>query len=207
MKIESINKIWKKDIPDAPDWLERVLTPLNEFMDSVSSALRGRLAFSDNFNCETKEFQFTHGVEQKISFNLKSYSGLIVTKVPDTTDDAKILISYPKVRMIDNQTLGITFYFNGIPDLFCTFQTVANTITRTLHGLPNNTPVRFIPIGGAIPIALSATTTYYVVNTAANTFQVATTVGGVPIVFAESGNCAYNLRAFETGTIKFLILG
>lgn len=207
MKIESINKIWKKDIPEAPDWLNKVLDPLNQFMDSVSSALRGRLTFGDNLYCEAKEFLFTHAIEQKITFGLKSYSGLIVIKVPDSTEDAKRLIGFPKVRMIDNQTLGVTFYFNGIPGLTCTFQTGVDTVTRTLHGLVDNTTVRFVPTGGAIPTSLSETTIYYVVNAAANTFQVAATLGGAPIVFAEDGNCEYNLGAFETGTIKFLILG
>ncbi len=113
MKIESINKIWKKDIPEAPDWILKVLEPLNQFMDSASIALRGKLSFGDNVLCETKEFQFTHAVEQNITFSLKSYSGLLVVKVPDSTDDNKRLINYPKVRTIDNQTLGITFYFQG----------------------------------------------------------------------------------------------
>ena len=113
MKIESINKIQRKDISGAPEWLDRLLEPINLFMGSVSTALRNRLSFGDNFYCETKEFQFTHAVEQQISFSLKSYSGVMVIKVPDSTDANKRLNGYPIVRTIDNQTLGVTFYFVG----------------------------------------------------------------------------------------------
>jgi hypothetical protein len=113
LKIESINLIQKKDIAEAPNWLDKLLEPINLFMGSVSTALRGRLSFTDNFYCETKEFQFTHAVEQQISFSLKSYSGVMVIKVPDSTDVNKRLNGYPIVRTIDNQTIGVTFYFVG----------------------------------------------------------------------------------------------
>lgn len=113
MRIESVNKISRQDIPEAPAWIDKVLSPLNQFMDSVSTAMRGKVTFYDNLYCVTKEFEFTHAVEQKISHTLKSYSGLIVIKGPDSSDDNLRLVSPPKVRTIDNQTLGITFYFGG----------------------------------------------------------------------------------------------
>lgn len=114
MRIESINKISRKDLAEAPAWIEKLLSPLNQFMDSVSTAMRGRLAFYDNVYCETKEFTFQHAIEQKISYNLKTYSGLIVVKVPDSTDVNQRLSGFPIVRTIDNQTLGVTFYFVGV---------------------------------------------------------------------------------------------
>jgi microcystin-dependent protein len=41
--------------------------------------------------------------------------------------------------------------------------------------------------GGSLPSALSSTTKYYVVNKTTNNFQVATTVGGDPVLFSENG--------------------
>jgi len=111
MRIESTNKIYRKDITEAPNWLEKLLDPLNRFMDSCTTALRGKLTFYDNIYCETKEFEFTHGVEQAILYNLKSYSGVILIKGPDTGVVADRLIYPLMVRPIDNQTLGITASF------------------------------------------------------------------------------------------------
>ena len=113
MIIESTNKIYKKDIPDAPSWLDRVLDPLNRFMDSATTALRGRLTFYDNIYCETKEFEFTEAVEQVINHKLKSYSGVIMIKGPDSTVAADRIIEPLQVRVIDNQTIGVTARFGG----------------------------------------------------------------------------------------------
>jgi len=114
MRIESTNKIYRKDIAEAPNWLEKLLDPLNRFMDSCTTALRGKLTFYDNVYCETKEFEFTHGVEQRISHSLKSYSGVIMIKGPDSTAAVDVLALPLSVRTIDNQTLGITAWFSGV---------------------------------------------------------------------------------------------
>jgi hypothetical protein len=53
-------------------------------------------------------------------------------------------------------------------------------ITWNAHGLQNGQPVVFTTTG-ALPTGLTAGTTYYVINAATNTFQVAATVGGAAI--------------------------
>lgn len=72
----------------------------------------------------------------------------------------------------------------------------ANTLTSTAHGWANGTPVRLaVSTGGALPTSLTANTTYFVVSTAANTFQLATAVGGAAIDFTGNGTgtiTAYN---------------
>lgn len=55
----------------------------------------------------------------------------------------------------------------------------ANTIGYTAHGYANDSRVVFM--GGTPPGGLAAGTEYFVVNTAANTFQVAATQGGAAI--------------------------
>lgn len=57
----------------------------------------------------------------------------------------------------------------------------ADTLTKTAHGLANGTPVVLYDDGLGIPTGLSASTKYYVVGTAANTFQLAATSGGAAI--------------------------
>jgi hypothetical protein len=57
-----------------------------------------------------------------------------------------------------------------------TFQVAADTVTKTSHGLTVGAPVSFTGITGTTNIDNSAV--YYVINPTANTFQLATTVGG-----------------------------
>ena len=60
-----------------------------------------------------------------------------------------------------------------------------DTLTLIGHGLPDGTPVAFSSLGTTTGVSLW--TIYYVVSTAANTFQVATTIGGAAIDLTGTG--------------------
>lgn len=64
-----------------------------------------------------------------------------------------------------------------------------DTITEAGHGLPNGTRLQVSNSGGALPGGLSATQTYFVRDSTANTFKLATTPGGsvVDITSAAGG--------------------
>ena len=66
-----------------------------------------------------------------------------------------------------------------------------NTVTMTAHGMSNGDPVSFASIATTTGIVIN--TIYYVINQAANTFQVATSVGGGAITLTGNG----------TGTMKW----
>jgi microcystin-dependent protein len=53
-------------------------------------------------------------------------------------------------------------------------------VTWNSHGLVNNDPVKF-STSGTLPTGITAATTYYVKNKAANTFQISATPGGAAI--------------------------
>ena len=61
----------------------------------------------------------------------------------------------------------------------------ADTLTLITHGLPDGTPVAFSSLGTTTGVSLW--TIYYVVSTAADTFQVATTIGGAAIDLTGTG--------------------
>lgn len=71
-----------------------------------------------------------------------------------------------------------------------TSQTAGVTVTMTIaspcvvtwnsHGLPNGSTLRFATTG-ALPTGLTAGTTYYVINTTTNTFQLSATLSGTAI--------------------------
>lgn len=66
------------------------------------------------------------------------------------------------------------------------------------HGLPDGTPVVFTTTG-SLPTGLTPSTTYYVVNAAADTFEVAATVGGSPIDTSGAGSGIHTATAVPVG--------
>lgn len=65
-------------------------------------------------------------------------------------------------------------------------QIAGDTITSPAHGFPDNSRVVFTSTG-TVPAGLTAGTTYYVVSTATNTFQVSATLGGAAIDITDVG--------------------
>ena len=64
MKLGVIKKILREDLARAgeiPAWVDPLLLTLNQFIDSVVTALQGRLSFSDNFSCKIVSQTFTSG--------------------------------------------------------------------------------------------------------------------------------------------------
>lgn len=110
--IKGTKKILKSDIPDSPEWFTPIISILNEFLDTVIGALRGKLTFKDNFYSEIKEFVFTHGVEMSISTSIPTYEGVIILKTPND-DNADTVVTGYKVRQIKTDVLGITINFAG----------------------------------------------------------------------------------------------
>ena len=77
--------------------------------------------------------------------------------------------------------------------LSVTFENVGNTANATAHGLTNDTPVRLYT-DDTLPAELSTNQWYYVINTAADTFQLAETVGGSAVAFTDNGTGNHLVR-------------
>lgn len=82
----------------------------------------------------------------------------------------------------DPQTIELQL---GTGQIACTVNDAADKIEKTAHGLANGTPVQFD--GTALPTGITANTTYYVVSTATNDFQIAATVNGSAITLTGTG--------------------
>lgn len=114
MKIKGIKRLGKDEYPkEVQGWIEILLTPLNEVLDSVVNALRGKLTASDNFLSETKEFTFTHDTYlTNIKHNLNKVYGLNIVKPPDKDDDNYIITSHHWYT-VDNENIALKVLFNG----------------------------------------------------------------------------------------------
>lgn len=91
---------------------------------------------------------------------------------------------------------------------------VSSTVTITIaspgvvswaaHTLVNGMAVRFSTTG-ALPTGLTAGTTYYVVNAAAGTFQVAATVGGSAIVTSGTQSGTHTAVTVPSGSQRYFV--
>ena len=68
MKLGLIRRISKEDLgSDAPEWIDKMLEPLNQFISQVGTALQNRLTFENNFSANILDKKITSGVELEIN--------------------------------------------------------------------------------------------------------------------------------------------
>lgn len=59
MKLPQIQRILREDIPDAPEWVSKLLSPLNLFIDSVYSGLNKNITHDENLDVQIRDLSFT----------------------------------------------------------------------------------------------------------------------------------------------------
>lgn len=83
------------------------------------------------------------------------------------------------------------------------FTAVASTdvFTASSHGMANGDKVAFCPDTNlTLPTGITAYTTYYVINTATNTFQISTTPGGSAVNLTADGAGKFiKVKGLQTG--------
>jgi len=107
----------------------------------------------------------------------------VVTKSSNTTSASNVVVIANTVGLSTGMLVTGNNISNGRA---VTFQDTGDTVTLTNHGINNNTIVSFSTI--TTTTGISVYTPYYVVNTAANTFQVANSQGGAALPLTTDGN-------------------
>lgn len=127
--------------------------------------------------------QFTSGPNTGVWRMVRSYTpGVVVLSVPllnsPTNGDAfTISPGCDKLQATCGATVAIVFTADSTTDVF----------TSNGHGLQNDQAV-MLGTTGALPSPLLTTAQYFVVNRAANTFQLSASIGGAPINLTTNGS-------------------
>lgn len=58
-KLPPIKRILRENIKEAPAWIDRIIVPLNLFLESTYFALNKNITFRENINSEIREIEFT----------------------------------------------------------------------------------------------------------------------------------------------------
>jgi len=120
-KIPVITSLNRQDFPDAPDWISKLLYPLQLFMDTVLNAMRNQLTLQDNFSCIVKQFSITAGaLDTNNTFSFPANLGRQIAEVNAycTNANGSYTPVYPQVswNYINGQVVinGIKGLTNGI---------------------------------------------------------------------------------------------
>lgn len=103
------------------------------------------------------------------------------TERSNTTYETLLTQVISKIADSANYTIKPGTAVSGV-----TVDHTTNTFTKASHGLGNNTVIYFMT-SSSYPTNVSGLTKYYIVNTATNTFQISTTLGGAALDMTGNG--------------------
>lgn len=100
-KIPLIKRLMREDYPDQKSWIERLIAPLNTFMETVSAAMDRNLTFSDNLDCQIVTVTVTTGSETVFSVKTRAKpNGLLVWKVTTMSGSDPTAAPFPMWQYI-----------------------------------------------------------------------------------------------------------
>lgn len=113
-----------------------------------------------------------------------------------TRNEYAFKVEYSDVPVVRASTFTVTIAAPGV-------------VTWTAHGLTNGAKV-VLSTTGALPTGLAVATSYFVVNAAANTFNLSLTKGGAPITTSGTQSGVHTVTTQPSPTIDYatgLVLG
>jgi len=116
-KIPVPQQLQRTDFPDAPDWIGKLLYPLQLFMTSVVGALTSQLTIQDNFSIATNSVTFIAAASadlNKLSFRWPYNRQPIVLWMHVTRTDGTTPAIYPVPSW---NLVGNSIAINGIQGL------------------------------------------------------------------------------------------
>jgi len=81
MRFSAFKKLFATDYDDAPkgQWLGKLVSNLNLFIDQSTTAFRNNLTFEENFRCQVKTVSINSDVGLQLSYN--QVSGVVVLQL------------------------------------------------------------------------------------------------------------------------------
>ena len=120
-KIPVQQQLSRQDFPEAPDWIAKVLYPLQLFMTTVIHALTNQLTLQDNFSFVSNEVKFIAGAtpsDNTLSLRWKKTRKPIELTMHVTRADGvyEVIFPVPSWNLVDQDIKinGIQGLTNGI---------------------------------------------------------------------------------------------
>ena len=117
MKLPVIARLRREDLAtagDVPAWVDKLIDPLNQFIEQMGVAIQGRLAVGDNLAMKYITNTFTDNTELQINPNDKRR----VVGILPVYASSKIITGY-NFSYKNNGTIGITIKFDAAGSADC----------------------------------------------------------------------------------------
>lgn len=117
MKLPIIKSIRREDLAtsgDIPPWIDKMLAPLNQFIEQVGTAVTGRLSVSDNLAQKYISQTFTHNTELEVNPNDRRR---VVGMIPVYSAE-KAIAGY-RFTYKNNGNIGVTLLFDSAGSSDC----------------------------------------------------------------------------------------
>lgn len=125
MKLPIIPSLNRQDFQEAPQWVSKLIYPLNQFMAAVNQVLTNQITLQDNLSCVVKQFQIVGGAldtDNTFSFPITLGRQVAELNAYCTNADGSYTPVYPQVSFN---------YING------------NIVINGIKGLTNGTKYNF----------------------------------------------------------------
>lgn len=119
------------------------------------------------------------------NLSMLTINGVIQISKDFTESDGIYKLDQYGIWWFDDQDMHQPWATDIPDDIPLTVDHTTDTFTATAHLLENDTKVKLRAT--VVPTGLSTATTYYIVNAAANTFQLSLTPGGAVVTFSDNG--------------------
>lgn len=122
-RLPTNQRLRREEFPEAPSWIERLIIPLNLFIEAVYSALNRNLTLQDNLACQIKELTFTTPADYDSGgFPVVSFSrtlpsrviGLVVLQLLENSDNFTAIKNGVFVDWRDLNTTITLAYVSGL---------------------------------------------------------------------------------------------
>ena len=121
-RLPVVKKILREDVKEAPNWIERMLWPINQFFESVFNALDKRLTLVENVRAQIKEITFTTdasypSVWENIEFPREipaAPQGLFVMQILQDEDNHTPITTAGHADWLDLNGVITIFHISGL---------------------------------------------------------------------------------------------
>jgi hypothetical protein len=111
VKLSVVRKITREELTgDVPLWVDRLLVPINQFIDLMTIAMRGNITFQDNIAGSIIKLSFAHNTALEFNPNIKGK--VLGVQLVDAGN--QIVTGFGWTRNASG-TISVTIQFSGAP--------------------------------------------------------------------------------------------
>jgi hypothetical protein len=112
MKIGKFTAVNRTDVPQAPEWTDKLLKPFNTALKELNTLGQKQISFTDNCNTEPRELRVKHETPYELTLNVLKGKPLGAMVLWTSVND---YLPRLKFEIQDEKKVKVTFKFDSAP--------------------------------------------------------------------------------------------